>query len=115
MSFLFALAVSATVVTLPFAVIEYLQGEQLAFDGETVGATAYAAVISSILAYVCWGRGVDTLGVARAGSFLHLVPLFGAVLATTLLGEQLGMHHLVGFALILFGVTLAVRRPPSLA
>ena len=70
-------------------------------------------MISSILAYVCWGRGIDTLGVARAGSFLHFVPLFGALLATSLLGEHLGLHHVVGFALILAGVTLAVRRPPG--
>ena len=114
-SFLFTLAVSATLVTLPFAALEYLNGERLELDTMTVGAAIYAALISSILAYVCWGRGIDTLGVARAGSFLHLVPLFGALLATSLLGEQLGLHHLVGFALILAGVTLAVRRPAVVA
>ena len=110
-SFLFTLAIAAALVTLPFAALEYLQGEQLVLDEITVGAAIYAAVFSSILAYMCWGRGIETLGVARAGAFLHLVPLFGALLATTLLGEQLGLHHFVGFALILFGVTLAVRRP----
>ena len=110
-SFLFTLAVAAALSTLPFAVLEYARGETLELNAETLGAMSYAAVISSILAYVCWGRGIDTLGVARAGSFLHLVPLFGALLATTLLGEQLGLHHFVGFALILTGVTLAVRKP----
>jgi drug/metabolite transporter (DMT)-like permease len=109
-SFLFTLAVSAAVVTLPFAVFEYAGGARLQWTPETVGAITYAALISSLLAYVCWGRGVDTLGVTRAGSFLHLVPLFGAILATSLLGETLGLHHFVGFALILSGVTLAVRR-----
>lgn len=108
-SFLFALAISSAVVTLPFAAAEAAQGEFLKFDAVTLGAITYAAVISSILAYVCWGRGVETLGVARAGSFLHLVPLFGALLATTLLGERLAIHHFVGFALILAGVSLAVR------
>ncbi len=109
-SFLFTLAVSAAVVTLPFAAIEYAGGARLHWTPETVGAVAYAVLISSLLAYICWGRGVDTLGVTRAGSFLHLVPLFGAILATSLLGETLGLHHLVGFGLILAGVTLAVRR-----
>ena len=109
-SFLFTLAASAAVVTMPFAAIEYAGGARLDINEITAGAIAYAALISSLLAYLCWGRGVDTLGVARAGSFLHLVPLFGALLATSLLGETLGLHHLVGFALILAGVTLAVRR-----
>lgn len=112
-SFLFTLAVSAAAVTLPFAAWEFARGDRLALDGVTTGAVAYAAVVSSILAYICWGRGIETLGVARAGSFLHLVPLFGALLATSVLGEQLGLHHLVGFGLIIAGVTLAVRRPAA--
>ncbi len=109
-SFLFTLAFSAALVTLPFAAVEYAAGARLEFTSVTIGATVYAALISSLLAYICWGRGIDTLGVARAGAFLHLVPLFGAILATSLLGETLGMHHLVGFALILGGVTLAAQR-----
>ncbi len=110
-SFLFALAIASALITLPFAAAEAAHGEYLKFDAVTFGTITYAAVISSILAYVCWGRGVETLGVARAGSFLHLVPLFGALLATTLLGERLAIHHFVGFGLILAGVSLAVRPP----
>ena len=45
----------------------------------------------------------------RASPFLHLVPIYASVLATTLLGEAIGLHHPVGLVLILTGVTLATR------
>ena len=114
-SFLFAMAVPAALVTAPMAAVEYAEGLQLAPDIETIGTVLYAGFITSMLSYICWGRGVATLGVARAGAFLHLVPLFGTLLATTFLGEIFGLHHLIGLALILSGVTLAVRRPAKRA
>jgi drug/metabolite transporter (DMT)-like permease len=103
------LAVWSMVTTLPGALLEALDGEFLRADAMTAGTLIYSSVFSSSLAYVAWGRGIDLLGVTRAGAFLHLVPLFGALLATTFLGETLGLHHLVGFALILLGVSLAVN------
>lgn len=109
-SFLFMLAVWAAVTTLPGAVLEIWEGDYLLADAMTLGTLAYSSVLSSSLAYIAWGRGIEILGVTRAGAFLHLVPLFGAGLATTLLGETLGVHHVVGFVLILTGVSLAVGR-----
>jgi drug/metabolite transporter (DMT)-like permease len=51
-----------------------------------------------------WGRGVAEIGPARAGVYLHLIPLFGALMAVTLLGESLHLYHVVGIALILLGI-----------
>jgi drug/metabolite transporter (DMT)-like permease len=58
---------------------------------------------------MAWNRGVELVGAPRAGAFLHTIPLFAAVLATSLLGEKLRVFHIVGFVLILAGVTLAAR------
>jgi drug/metabolite transporter (DMT)-like permease len=107
-SFLFILAVWGFATTLPGAVLEYWEGDFLRADAITLGTLAYSSVVSGTLAYVFWGRGIDVLGVNRAGAFLHLVPFFGVILATTLLGETFGAHHALGLALILSGVTLAV-------
>jgi drug/metabolite transporter (DMT)-like permease len=112
-SFLFSLAVWAAITALPGAVLEFVDGEYLKADAMTLATLAYSSVLSSAIAYIFWGSGVETLGVNRAGAFLHLVPVFGAVLAMTLLGEQLGLHHVAGIVLILAGVTLAVRKPSA--
>ena len=61
-------------------------------------------------AYACWSKGVELIGAARAGVFLHLVPLYGALLSTLLLGEGIGLYHVAGLGLILVGVALASRQ-----
>ncbi|MGI9384895.1 MAG: EamA family transporter [Methyloligellaceae bacterium] len=73
-------------------------------------AVAYVSVFPSVLAYIFYNRGVELIGGARAGAFMHLIPLFGAVFAIGLLGETLTPYHGVGFALIVAGVMLAARR-----
>ncbi|GAB1106732.1 MAG: hypothetical protein Sw2PiMacB_10410 [Shewanella algae] len=48
---------------------------------------------------------------------MNLMPIFTAVLASTLLGEQLGVPHYVGGALVLTGVSLVqyrARRPRAM-
>ena len=68
-----------------------------------------AAVFTSLLAYITWNRGIDLIGAPRAGAFLHTIPLFSTTLAMLFLGEQLKLFHVVGFVLILSGVSLAAR------
>jgi drug/metabolite transporter (DMT)-like permease len=109
MSFLFMLSLVALIGNLPFALWEYASGYHLVADTETGLAIFYAAVFTTLLAYITWNRGVDLVGAPRASVFLHTIPIFGTTLATVFLGEQLKLYHIVGFALILAGVTLAAR------
>ena len=73
-------------------------------------AVGFIAVFSSALAHGLWVRGVATIGPNRAGVFIHLIPVFGAVLAITFLGEELATYHVVGAALALCGIVLTSRR-----
>jgi drug/metabolite transporter (DMT)-like permease len=109
LSFLFMLSAISVLGTLPFAAWEYAVGHELPADALTVGVVLYSAFFTSLLALFVWNRGVDLIGAPRASAFLHTIPLFSAVFATTLLGEQLRLYHVVGFLLILSGVTLAAR------
>ena len=79
------------------------------WSGLTLLTLLYSAFITTLLAYVAWNRGIDIVGAPRASAFLHTIPLFSAALATTILGETIEPYHIVGFALILSGVTLAAR------
>lgn len=53
---------------------------------------------------------MELIGANHAGVFLHLIPLYSAVLAGLLLGESLMPYHVAGFLLILGGVWLAARK-----
>jgi drug/metabolite transporter (DMT)-like permease len=73
----------------------------------TAGSILYLALFPSILAYIFWNRAVAELGANRTGQFLHLMPVFGAVLSMIFLGERLYAFHGVGIALIALGIWLA--------
>jgi drug/metabolite transporter (DMT)-like permease len=110
MSFLFVLGATSAIGTFPFAIWEAASGFTLQPTLGTVLAIGYVAIFPSILAYACWNRGIELIGANRAGPFLHLIPVYTAVLASTLLGEPLHLFHIAGFGLILSGVWLASRK-----
>ncbi len=110
LSFTFVLAAIAAVTSLPFWLWEHANGFALQPTLTTAAALAYVSVFPSLVAYASWNRGVDLIGANRAGVFLHLIPLYSAVLASLLLGEEIGPHHVAGFLLILAGVWLAARK-----
>ena len=68
------------------------------------------ATFSSVLAYIFWNRGVEQVGANVAGLFVHLMPVFGVLLAWLLLGETLLPFHVAGIVLILTGIWLTTRR-----
>jgi drug/metabolite transporter (DMT)-like permease len=109
MTFMLAMAVVAGLGNVPFALAEYAFDYRLQATPLTLLTVLYAAVVTTLLAYFAWNRGVDSVGAPRASAFLHTIPLFSAALATTILGETIETHHILGFALILAGVTLAAR------
>jgi len=93
----------------PLAVWEYSTGSVLRLDLESLLTLGYVVVFASTLAYLFFNRGISLIGPNRAAPFLHLVPVFGSVLAIVLLGEELKPFHLIGYALVLAGVLTASR------
>ena len=110
LSFMFALAVVSSVSTLPFFIWETMSGYTFQPTLLTFSAILYVAIFPSVLAFAAWNRGVELIGANSSGPFLHLVPIYTALLASTLLGERLTTHHIVGFFLIIAGVWLAASR-----
>ena len=41
---------------------------------------------------------------------MHLVPVFGSVMAIVLLGEHFEIYHAVGYVLVFAGITAATRK-----
>lgn len=110
LGFTFVFAVISSLGSAPLAVFEHVNGEPLLATWTTAGAVVYTGLFSSTLAFIGWNRGVELIGAARAGVFLHLIPCYAAVLSSLILGELLQLYHVAGFLLIFGGVTLAARR-----
>ena len=79
----------------------------LRVDAMIVGVIVFLALVRTIAATITYNFGIDGVGPARAASFIHLVPVFGAAMAYLILGERIGLYHLVGFALVLAGIYIA--------
>ena len=75
-----------------------------------VAALVFIAVGPAVLAYRCWGVGVERAGPAVAGFFVNLTPLFAALLSVAFLGETPQPFHGVAFALIVGGIVVSSRR-----
>lgn len=73
-------------------------------------ALVYVAVGPSLLAYRCWGAGVQRAGPAMAAFFSNLAPLFAAVMSALVLGEPPRAYHALAFALIVVGIVVSARR-----
>jgi drug/metabolite transporter (DMT)-like permease len=70
----------------------------------------YVIVFPSIVSYLCFNRGVELIGANRAGLFIHLMPVFGSLMAVFFLGESFCWYHGVGILLIGAGIYLATRK-----
>ncbi len=111
-TFLFTMFLASGLFNLPLVLIEmFVFGQFVQPTLFTVLAIAYVSIFPSILSYLCFTRGVELIGGVRAGIFMHLIPLFGALMAIGLLGEPLAAFHIVGFVLIVTGVALTSRKP----
>jgi drug/metabolite transporter (DMT)-like permease len=110
LSFLFTIVAAAAAFTLPFYLWEISAGGTMAVSARTVLTIGYLAIFPSIVAYICWNHAVAVVGPNVAGFFNPLIPVFGTLLAVSLLGEPFRPYHLAGFALVLGGVVLTSRR-----
>jgi drug/metabolite transporter (DMT)-like permease len=110
LSFMFMFAVISGIAMLPAFAWEHSTGFVLQPTVLTFAAIAFVTIFSTITAFVCWTRGVELIGPNRAGVFLHLIPIYSALLTGALLGEPLRSYHVIGFVLILAGVWCAARR-----
>jgi len=70
----------------------------------------FVAVGPALLAYRCWGAGVQRAGPTVASFFSNLTPLLTAVLSSALLGETPQPYHGAAFALIVGGIVVSSRR-----
>jgi drug/metabolite transporter (DMT)-like permease len=72
-------------------------------------ALVYVAVGPAVVAYRCWGLGVQRVGPNLAGFFANLTPLFAALMSAAFLGEWPQLYHAIGFALIVGGILVSSR------
>jgi drug/metabolite transporter (DMT)-like permease len=112
LSFLVTAMGIGSCMILPLMLWEVASGARIHGGLPSYLGIAYTSVLPSFVAYLFFNRGVELIGAGPAGQSMHLMPLFGSVLAVLFLHERFQLFHAVGIGLIASGILLAsVRRP----
>ena len=80
-----------------------LQYVPLNLRPDTIAAILHVCVVPTIAGFWCWNRSVQVLGASKAMIFYNTLPLYGVFMGALLLGEPLGMVHLVFGGMIIGG------------
>jgi drug/metabolite transporter (DMT)-like permease len=68
---------------------------------------AYVTICPSFLSQIFYMRGVELIGPGRAGLFINLIPVFGAIMAVAVLNEPFGRADATAAALVFGGIAVA--------
>jgi drug/metabolite transporter (DMT)-like permease len=86
-----------------------LGGAAIHWSWPLAAALLYVALGPAVLAFRCWGAGVERAGPSVGAFFLNLTPLFTAVLSSAFLGELPHLYHMFAFGLIVGGIAVSSR------
>ena len=89
---------------------EMMQGRRINVSIGSLASLAYVGIFPSFLGYIFYNRGVAEVGANKASLFIHLMPVFGTLLAAVFLAEIPHWYHYLGIGLIFTGIWLTMRK-----
>jgi len=92
---------------IPVYFIEMSLGNSIIIGKPFILTLAYVVLFPGIFAFLFWIKGIAIIGANRAGVFLHLMPIFGALMAMIIFGEKFMFYHFLGAIFIIAGITLS--------
>ena len=108
--FFSALAFAALLTSFPFMVAEVATGNFHWPTPSGVLVLLFVALGPSLASQLFYMRAVALIGPNRAGLFSNLTPIFGALFAVLILGEEFHVYHALALAFALTGIWLAEQR-----
>jgi drug/metabolite transporter (DMT)-like permease len=112
-SMLAAMALAAFVTSLPLMIWEIISGGFVWPTARGLLVLAFAALGPAFIAQLTFMRGVELIGPGRAGVFVNLVPVFGAIMAVVILSEPFRTYHVLALLLVVGGIAIAQRSASS--
>ncbi|EJB8543574.1 DMT family transporter [Vibrio parahaemolyticus] len=85
----------------------WISSEQLLPSQEALPLIAYAGIAASIFAPLMWVKAIDLIGADSSAMFMNLMPVVSVALASTLLGEEIHVYHIIGGLMVISGVILS--------
>ena len=105
---LFGITIAGSLMLLPFYVLESVYYAPVPVSASTLWVVIELALLVTVFGNLMWNQGNRIVGPNRAAIFINLIPVFGALLAVTFLGEKVYGYHFVGAVLVCLGIWLVV-------
>ena len=94
----------------PIYFIEMYMGNVIVLGIPFVLTLTYVVFFPGLASFFFWIKGISIIGANRAGVFLHLMPIFGAIMAMLIFNERFMFYHLFGAIFINAGITLSNKK-----
>jgi drug/metabolite transporter (DMT)-like permease len=107
MALLEVIIICGFVFLIPIYFIEMSFGSKIVLGMPFILTLGYVVLFPGIFAFLFWIKGIDIIGANRAGVFLHLMPIFGALMAMIIFDEKFMFYHFLGAIFIIAGITLS--------
>ena len=95
---------------IPIYVLEMNLGNPIIIGKPFILTLSYVVLFPGLASFFFWIKGIDIIGANRAGVFLHLMPVFGSIMAIILFDEKFMIYHLLGAIFIIAGITLSNKK-----
>ena len=110
-SFLYLSFVFTVILLFPVYLFDiFIQDNFINIDQKTLLVIGYTGIFPSIISYMCWNTGVALIGPNKSGPFLHLMPIFGGILAFLVFRETLEIYHYAGILSVIIGIIIANKK-----
>ena len=98
------------VFLIPIYFVEMSLGHKIIISTPFILTLTYVVIFPGLLSFLFWIKGIAIIGANRAGVFLHLMPVFGSLMAIILFDEKFMFYHLLGAIFIIGGITLSNKK-----
>ena len=98
------------VFLIPIYFIEMSMGYFIKLGKPFYLTLTYVVIFPGIASFFFWIKGISIIGANRAGVFLHLMPIFGAIMAMIIFDEKFMFYHFLGAIFIILGITLSNKK-----
>jgi drug/metabolite transporter (DMT)-like permease len=80
---------------------------QIPFHAKAFWAIVKLAIFASTFAFILFTYSVRNMGINKSNIFINIIPVFVAVFAYIILGDELNFHQMIGIAIVISGLFLA--------
>ena len=95
---------------IPVYFIEYQVGFRIKLDTPFILILSYVVLLPGLASFILWIKGISMIGANRSGVFLHLMPIFSAIMAMIFFNEKFMFYHILGACFIITGILLSNRK-----